>query len=95
MYGGNEFLYSPEVAKPTAEVMQQLAELHPVSPEPKLEAPETVPSQISRGQLKQTIRRLPKGSAPGPSGWTFEHIQVVLCKLPLKSYDYRYIPVHR
>jgi hypothetical protein len=66
-----------EVAQPTAEVMQQLAELHPASPEPELEAPETVPSQVSRAQLKQTIRRLPKGSAPGPSGWTFEHIQAV------------------
>ena len=42
-----------------------------------LDCPETVAVQITRAQLKKVIKRLPKGSAPGPSGWTYEHIQAV------------------
>ena len=42
-----------------------------------LDCPETVAVQITRAQLKKVIKRLPKGSAPGPGGCTFEHIQAV------------------
>jgi hypothetical protein len=45
--------------------------------EHELDAPDTTPAWISPPQLNQIIRRLPKGSAPGPSGWTLDHIQAV------------------
>jgi hypothetical protein len=56
--------------------MAQLAALHPHAPMPA--APTTVvPLQISRASLRKVISSLPQGSAPGPRGWTFEHIQAV------------------
>ena len=65
------------MAQATPEVLQKLAELHPDAEPPQVDHPNTVPIQVTRAQLKQVIKRLPKGSAPGPSGWTFEHIQAV------------------
>jgi hypothetical protein len=57
--------------------MVQLAALHPTAPMPEARATTVVPLQISRASLRTVIASLPKGSAPGPSGWTFEHIQAV------------------
>jgi hypothetical protein len=65
------------VAKPTLEIIQKLADLHPTSYAPCVDVPNTVPAQITRPQLKQVLKRLPTGSAPGPSGWTYEHIRAV------------------
>jgi hypothetical protein len=70
-------LDAAEVAKTTPEVMEKLAQLHPDAAPPQVDTHETVPVQITRDQLKKVIKRLPKGSAPGPSGWTFEHVQAV------------------
>lgn len=70
-------LDAQEVAEPTNQVLEQLKALHPTErpgPPPETTA---VPAQVSEQQLRQIIKRLPKGSAPGPSGWTFEHIAVV------------------
>jgi hypothetical protein len=58
-------------------VMQQVADLHPAADAPSAEAPNAVPEQITRQQLMQVLKRLPTGSAPGPSGWTYEHTQAV------------------
>lgn len=82
LQGGNvtraaRALDAADIAEPTPEVVQQLADLHPEAEPPDLDCPETVAVQITRAQLKKVIKRLPKGSAPGPSGWTFEHIQAV------------------
>jgi hypothetical protein len=70
-------LEAAEVAKPTPEVIQKLSELHPAAAAASIEARDTVPVQITRQQVKQVLKRLPRGSAPGPSGWTYEHIQAV------------------
>jgi hypothetical protein len=65
------------LAAPTAGVMAQLAALHPQAPMPSAHTTTVVPLQISRASIRKVISSLPKGSAPGPSGWTFEHIQAV------------------
>ena len=71
-------LEAAEVAKATHEVMEKLQTLHPHATPPTVESPgPTVALQVTKEQLKQVIKRLPKGSAPGPSGWTFEYIQTV------------------
>lgn len=70
-------LDAAEVAQSTPAVVEKLGKLHPVAEPPAVDAPDTVPVQITRHQLQQVVKRLPKGSAPGPSGWTFEHIQAV------------------
>jgi hypothetical protein len=70
-------LEAGEVARPTPEIIQKFADLQPSSHAPCVDVPNTVPAQITRLQLKQVLKRLPTGSAPGPSGWTYEHIQVV------------------
>ena len=36
-----------------------------------------MPLQVDKATLKVVLSKSPKGSAPGPSGWTFEHIQAV------------------
>ena len=67
-----------EVAEPTHDVMDKLAELHPEAEPPSdFDYPDTIPTQIDRKLVKQVLKRAPKGSAPGPSGWTMEHIQAV------------------
>lgn len=71
-------LDTTEVAKPTAEVMEKLSTLHPTAVPPTVDTPEgIVPTQVTKEQLNKILKKLPKGSAPGPSGWTFEHIQTV------------------
>lgn len=67
-----------EIAEPTDDVLDKLEVLHPAAQPPTIEAkPDCVHAQITADKLKQVITRLPKGSAPGPSGWTFEHIKTV------------------
>ena len=70
-------LEAAEVADATPEVMEMLQELHPAAAPPEVDAREAVPVQITREQLQKVLKRLPRGSAPGPSAWTFEHIQAV------------------
>ena len=65
------------VAEPTEQVLTQLEVLHPDADPPTVPPPPDVPPQCSRQQLKKILKTLPRGSAPGPSGWTFEHIQAV------------------
>ena len=65
------------VAEPTEQVLTQLEALHPDADPPTVPPPPDVPPQCSRQQLKKILKTLPRGSAPGPSGWTFEHIQAV------------------
>jgi hypothetical protein len=57
--------------------MAQLAALHPTVPTPTLRSSTVVPLQISRSSLQKALGTLPHGSAPGPSGWTFERIHAV------------------
>jgi len=71
-------LEAAEVADPTPAVMEKLAQLHPeAEPPPDFDHPKTIPVQIDRKLVKKVLKRAPKGSAPGPSGWTMEHIYAV------------------
>jgi hypothetical protein len=53
-----------------------LQELHPPAPEPDMPAETGVPAlQVDEDTLRAVLLRVPKGSAPGPSGWTYEHVR--------------------
>ena len=75
-------LEAAEVAPPTPEVLEKLSLLHPVSETPEIDIINTVPVQITREQLQSIIQTLPEGKAPGPSGWTYDHIKVVANSTP-------------
>ena len=71
-------LESTEVADPTPAVMEKLSQLHPAAgPPPDCDYPDTLPVQVNRKLVKQVLKRAPKGSAAGPSGWTIEHMQAI------------------
>jgi hypothetical protein len=58
--------------------LKKPAQLHPhAEPPAALDYTEKIPLQIHRKLLKQVLKQAPKGSAPGPSGWTLEDIQAV------------------
>ena len=62
----------------TPEVIQQLQDLHPAAPPPHipvLPADSPSPAQVSADTLTEVLKHLPAGSAPGPSGWTYEHLR--------------------
>jgi hypothetical protein len=53
-----------------------LQELHPPAPEPDMPAETGVPAlQVDEDTLRAVLLRVPKGSAAGPSGWTYEHVR--------------------
>lgn len=67
-----------EIAELTTETREKLRELHPdAEPPPDTNIPNTIPVQVSKVKLTKIVKRLTKGSAPGPSAWTFEHIQAI------------------
>ena len=64
-----------ELAEPTLETMQKLAELHPQADPPEVDVSDTVPVQITAAILAKALQRLPRGTSGGPPGWTYEHIK--------------------
>jgi hypothetical protein len=66
-----------EIAENTPETTQKLTDLHPEGVPPDTNVPDTIPVQISKEKLSKTVKRLARGSAPGASAWTFEHIQAM------------------
>lgn len=59
-------------------VLQQLQEKHPVAEPPMLPpSPETAPPpvSVSADVFRDVLQKLPRGSAAGPSGWTYEMIR--------------------
>lgn len=70
-------LDAAEALQATAQVLEKLEALHPDAPPPTVPNIAAVPVQINRKQLQEVLQRLPRGSAPGPSGWTFEHIKAI------------------
>lgn len=79
-------------APPSEQTLQQLRELHP-SPDnssPSNHAWPSLPASLNVDRLwppdaddallalvSNSIRRLPRRSAPGPSGWTYDHFKAV------------------
>jgi hypothetical protein len=49
--------------------------LHPAAPPPPVPTTTAMPASVSQDMLVGVLGELPKGSAPGPSGWTYEHIK--------------------
>ena len=51
-----------------------LRELHPHEAPPTVPATTSAAPAVTADVLTEVLRALPKGSAAGPSGWTYEHI---------------------
>jgi hypothetical protein len=67
------------LAEPTAENIEALRAQHPPErepPEPRNGAARNA-AVIDENNLDSVMRDLPRGSAPGPSGWTYEHQRAV------------------
>ena len=63
------------IAEPTAATVELLRALHPAAPPPQVPAPTAAAVVITDEIFSDVLHALPKGSAPGPSGWTYEHIK--------------------
>jgi hypothetical protein len=64
------------LAETTEATMAALRALHPSAPPPPLPAPTAAAVVVSLDVLSDVMSALPKGSAPGPSGWTYEMIKL-------------------
>ena len=71
----SQCLDQAEIAEPTLETMQKLAELHPQADPPEVDVSDTTPVHITSEILAKALQRQPRGSSGGPSGWTYEHIK--------------------
>ena len=71
----SQCLDQAEIAEPTLETMQKLAELHPQADPPEVDVSDTTPVHTTAEILAKVLQRLPRGSSGGPSGWTYEHIK--------------------
>lgn len=63
------------IAEPTEETIAKLQALHPSAPPPQTPNPTVAAVTVTMDTFKDVLRGLPKGSASGPSGWTYEHIK--------------------
>ena len=70
-------LEAAPMAQPTPATISLLQALHPSAPPPPLPTL-TAPAIITMDILTDVLSKLPKGSAPGPSGWTYEHVKVAM-----------------
>jgi hypothetical protein len=68
---------SPQ-ATVTDEVLEGLTALHPHEDAPQPPAAEECPAQITSGILVKVLDKVPRGSAAGPSGWTYEHVKAAM-----------------
>jgi hypothetical protein len=63
------------LAELTPENLEALRALHPAAEPPPVPVTSAMPVTVSQDMLVEVLHELPKGSAPGPSGWTYEHIR--------------------
>ena len=68
-------LAATPIAEPTDATVETLRALHPTAPPPAVPASTTAAVTVTLDILSDVLQALPKGSAPGPSGWTYEHIK--------------------
>ena len=68
---------APPIARYSPEVHEELRHLHPTEalPPDTQPAEPAPPLQIDEATLRALLDKLPKGSGPGLSGWTYEHIR--------------------
>ena len=67
-------LEQAELAEPTLELTQNLAQRHPPAEPPDMDISYTMPSQITSEILVQAVQRLPWGSSGVSSAWMYEHV---------------------
>ena len=78
-------LTSAGMAPDTAATRAKLQAKHPAAPAPQI--PATVMPQLtfSKEEVKKSVRKFRRGSAPGPSGLRPEHLQATLQAAPGRS----------
>ena len=70
------------LAEVDADVVQVLRDLHPERDPPNIPEPTAPPLQINKDLLRSVLQNAPKGSAPGPDGWTYEHVRDAIQAAP-------------
>ena len=76
--GAARRLDAEPIAQVTPAVVLQLQALHPNEAVPRSQPP-AVPDVVVTGDtLRQVLRQLPRNSAPGPSGWTYEYLKTAV-----------------
>ena len=61
------------------ETVQKLSDLHPHSDPPRFAPPtDLTPLLLTHRVLKKVLKRFPRGSAAGPSGFTFERLRAAI-----------------
>ena len=63
------------IAEPTADVVEALRALHPQADPPHIPDVQAQPLDLDDDTFEKLLKRLPRSSAPGLSGWTYEHIK--------------------
>lgn len=74
-----------EPAVASADTLGRLEALHPPNPTDRglwPGAPKAAIPRVTAKHLAQVAKELPRGSAPGPSGWTFELVQAAIDRQP-------------
>jgi hypothetical protein len=64
-----------QLAELTEPNLAALRALHPAAPPPPVPTTTALPATVTQDMLVDVLGQLPKGSAPGPSGWTYEHMK--------------------
>lgn len=73
-------------AAASANTLARLQALHPANPTDRAEWPDKPPRRavphVTANHLAAVAKELPRGSAPGPSGWTFELVLAAINRQP-------------
>ena len=83
VHRASKSLQALPLAPPTEETLNALRALHPAEDAPAIPAATVAPVVITDDILVEVLRRLPKGAAPGLSGWTYEHVKAAVLNNPL------------
>ena len=75
-------LSAEPVAAYSDAVLAELQRLHPDEPLPALPDQITPAAVVKDADLTEVLRNLPRGSAAGPSGWTYEHVRAAATTCP-------------
>jgi hypothetical protein len=69
------FLEALPLAPPTAATLASLAALHPREAPPHVPPASAPAPVVTEEAFQRVLKRLPRGSAPGLSGWTYDHLR--------------------
>jgi hypothetical protein len=81
------------IAEPTEDVIVAFRVLHPAEAPPTPLEPTEDQATATDEILSEVLNSLPRGSAGGPCGWTFEHV-IIMMGAPRSNQPYWSSPMH-